>query len=93
MCIRDSHNPVRKNQRQVTRNGILQCGDQVIPAEPFLSRPSAPLVIAEGLHQDLDVYKRQIQGDGFKSLDEGQAVTYDLTEGAKGMQAANVEKC
>ena len=28
----------------------------------------------------------------FKSLDEGQAVTYDLTEGARGMQAANVTK-
>ena len=28
-----------------------------------------------------------------KSLDEGQAVTYDLTEGARGMQAANVVKC
>ena len=34
-----------------------------------------------------------IQGEGFKSLDEGQAVTYDLTEGARGMQAANVVKC
>ena len=32
-------------------------------------------------------------GEGFKSLDEGQAVTYDLTEGARGMQAANVVKC
>ena len=31
-------------------------------------------------------------GAGFKSLDEGQAVTYDLTEGARGMQAANVVK-
>ena len=31
-------------------------------------------------------------GEGFKSLDEGQAVTYDLTEGARGMQAANVTK-
>ena len=28
----------------------------------------------------------------FKSLEEGQAVTYDLTEGARGMQAANVTK-
>ena len=27
-----------------------------------------------------------------KSLEEGQAVSYDLTEGARGMQAANVTK-
>ena len=33
-----------------------------------------------------------INGEGFKSLDEGQAVTYDLTEGARGLQAANVTK-
>ena len=33
-----------------------------------------------------------IQGEGFKSLEEGQAVSYDLTEGARGMQAANVVK-
>ena len=33
------------------------------------------------------------QGEGFKIFDEGQAVTYDLTEGARGMQASNVVKC
>ena len=33
-----------------------------------------------------------VDGEGFKSLEEGQAVTYDLTEGARGMQAANVTK-
>ena len=33
-----------------------------------------------------------ITGEGFKTLEEGQAVSYDLTEGARGMQAANVVK-
>ena len=32
------------------------------------------------------------KGYGFKTLEEGQAVSYDLTEGARGMQAANVVK-
>ena len=41
---------------------------------------------------DVFVHFSAIQGEGFKSLDEGQAVTYDLTEGARGMQAANVTK-
>ena len=41
---------------------------------------------------DVFVHFSAIQGEGFKSLDEGQAVTYDLTEGARGMQAANVVK-
>ena len=41
---------------------------------------------------DVFVHFSALQGEGFKSLDEGQAVTYDLTEGARGMQAANVVK-
>ena len=42
--------------------------------------------------KDVFVHFSAIQGEGFKSLDEGQAVSYDLTEGARGMQAANVVK-
>ena len=42
---------------------------------------------------DVFVHFSAIQGEGFKTLEEGQAVTYDLTEGARGMQAANVVKC
>ena len=42
---------------------------------------------------DVFVHFSAIQGEGFKTLDEGQAVTYDLTEGARGMQASNVVKC
>ena len=38
---------------------------------------------------DVFVHFSAINGEGFKSLDEGQAVTYELTEGARGMQAAN----
>ena len=33
-----------------------------------------------------------IQSDGFKSLDEGQKVTFDVEQGARGAQAANVQK-
>ena len=46
----------------------------------------------EGTGEDVFVHFSAIQGEGFKTLDEGQAVTYELTEGARGMQAANVVK-
>ena len=42
---------------------------------------------------DVFVHFSAIQGEGFKTLDEGQAVNYDLTEGARVMQASNVVKC
>ena len=33
-----------------------------------------------------------ISGDGFKSLAEGDRVTFEVTKGPKGLQAANVRK-
>ena len=41
---------------------------------------------------DVFVHFSGIAGEGFKSLEEGQAVSYDLTEGPRGMQAVNVVK-
>ena len=41
---------------------------------------------------DVFVHFSAIQGDGFKSLDEGQRVTFDLTKGPRGPQAENVQK-
>jgi len=39
---------------------------------------------------DVFVHFSSIQGDGFKTLKEGQKVTMDITPGQKGLQAENV---
>ena len=41
---------------------------------------------------DVFVHHSAIQGDGYKSLDEGQAVEFDIQQGPKGEQAVNVVK-
>jgi len=42
--------------------------------------------------EDVFVHFSAITGDGFKTLDEGQAVEFDITDGNRGPQAANVIK-
>ena len=41
---------------------------------------------------DVFVHHTAIQGDGYKSLDEGQNVEFDIQQGPKGEQAVNVVK-
>jgi CspA family cold shock protein len=41
---------------------------------------------------DVFVHFSAIGGDGYKTLDEGQAVEFEITQGPKGPQASNVVK-
>jgi cold shock protein len=41
---------------------------------------------------DVFVHFTAIQGDGYKSLEEGQEVSFEIVEGSRGPQAANVTK-
>ncbi|HXU73090.1 MAG TPA: cold shock domain-containing protein [Polyangia bacterium] len=49
----------------------------------FIAREDGP---------DVFVHYSAIAGDGFRSLSEGQAVQFEITEGPKGLQATNVTK-
>ena len=48
-------------------------------------------VITQENGPDLFVHFRAIEGNGFKTLKEGQQVTFEAVEGQKGMQADKVQ--
>jgi CspA family cold shock protein len=42
--------------------------------------------------EDVFVHYRSIAGEGYKTLEEGDKVEFEITEGPKGLQATNVVK-
>lgn len=58
----------------------------------FSNQKGYGFITPEGGGKDVFVHHSAIQGDGYKTLDEGQAVEFEVTQGPKGEQAANVRK-
>lgn len=48
-------------------------------------------IVPESGGEDIFVHFSAISGDGFKTLNEGQKVSFELTNGPKGQLAENVE--
>jgi len=48
--------------------------------------------ISQADGEDVFVHFSTIQGEGFKTLAEGERVEFEVTRGPKGLQAANVRK-
>lgn len=47
-------------------------------------------ITPDGGGQDLFAHFKEIQGSGFRSLKEGQKVEFEIREGPKGLQAADI---
>ena len=48
--------------------------------------------ISQEQGDDVFVHFNAIEGDGFKTLAEGERVEFEITQGPKGLQASNVRK-
>ena len=48
-------------------------------------------VVAEGIEQDVFVHFSSIAMEGYKTLQEGQQVQFEITEGPKGLHAVSIE--
>ncbi len=57
----------------------------------FNSEKGFGFIDVEG-QDDVFVHFSAIQGEGFKTLEEGQSVSFEIVEGNRGPQAANVNK-
>ena len=58
----------------------------------FKSDKGFGFITLEGENKDVFVHFSAINTDGFKTLEEGQAVTFDVEDSDRGPQAVNVEK-
>lgn len=56
----------------------------------FNSEKGFGFIIVDGSNEEVFVHFSAINIDGYKSLNEGQAVSFDIVEGQRGKQAENV---
>ena len=58
----------------------------------FSDQKGYGFITPEGGAKDIFVHFSALQGEGFKTLAEGQQVSFDIPSGPRGKQAANVVK-
>jgi cold shock protein len=81
--------PLQRNLRKERQ------GSRYMPQGPvkwFSDVKGFGFIAPEDGSEDVFVHHTGIAGSGFKSLEEGEKVTYEVTQGRKGLQAVNVSK-
>ena len=58
----------------------------------FNNKKGYGFITPEGSSSDVFVHFSAIQGDGYKTLEEGQQVEFEIKDGPKGQEAASVTK-
>ncbi len=58
----------------------------------FNNQKGYGFITPDGASSDVFVHHSAIQGDGFKTLNQGDSVEFEIVNGPKGEQAANVKR-
>ncbi|MDB4459195.1 cold shock domain-containing protein [bacterium] len=58
----------------------------------FDNKKGYGFIVQDGDDQDIFVHHSSISGDGFKTLDEGEDVEFEMEKGDKGCKAQNVQR-
>lgn len=58
----------------------------------WFSREKGYGFISQDEGEDVFVHHSGLSGEGYQNLDEGEEVEFDVTQGAKGLQATNVRR-
>jgi CspA family cold shock protein len=86
LCLGDviaTNTPDKQQEKVMAQQGTVKW---------FNAEKGFGFITPDGGGADLFVHHSAIQGAGFKTLDEGQRVSFDSAQGQKGPQATNVTK-
>jgi len=88
------HGTLTARLQMVSGRGPLEKGRRMATGTVkwFNDAKGYGFITPDGGGKDVFVHHTAIQMEGFRSLAEGQKVEYEVTEGPKGPQAANVRK-
>jgi CspA family cold shock protein len=89
-CLGDSRLPVGAPGNTPRREGGT--GSMVQGTVKWFNGQKGYGFITKDDGQDVFVHYSAIVGQGFRSLEEGQRVEFEITQGPKGLQATNVSK-
>jgi len=82
---------LHKNQREYFRTSVGGFTDMQGTVKWFNGEKGYGFIRVEG-GNDVFVHYTAINGEGYRTLEEGQQVEFDIVEGQRGPQAANVSK-
>src|SRR5882762_4001936 len=94
--VKSGRGVCRRVRRRPTRTGLVLAEKKGFPVNTgtvkWFNEAKGFGFIAQSEGEDVFVHYSAIEGDGFKSLGDGDQVTFEVTRGPKGLAAANVRK-